>query len=184
MRWSSSINRHRHDGFTLIELMIVVAILGTLAALMVPFLLGAKAAANESSAIGSLRSINSAQATFASSCAQGNYTTDLAELVLGAGGSGAGFISPDLASNGVVKSGYTVGLDTGGASAPTGTVTTCNGASSLAFGYIGTAEPSNVGTTGTRYFATNTTGTIWESTGSLSALTSDDTTGAGGTPIQ
>ena len=68
-------------GFTLIELLIVVAIIAIIAAIAVPDLLRARMTTNESSAMGSLRAINSAQASYSASAAPGGFSVDLAVLV-------------------------------------------------------------------------------------------------------
>jgi hypothetical protein len=133
-------------GFTLIEL------------------LRARMSGNEASAIGSLRAINSGESTYASSCASGNYAVSLVDLALPPSGSTAGFVSPDLSSNGVTKSGYTVNIGVGTVTTPTvaGASTCNNSANAAAPTYFGEDHPTSIGSTGQRSFGSDQRGTIYQ----------------------
>ncbi len=139
--------RNRQKGFSLIELLIVVAIILIIAAIAIPNLLRSKMAANEASAVGSLRAINTACITYSTIYGTG-YPTLLTNLgpANPATAAAADLIDSVLASGS--KSGYSFVY--GGVTAAGGQNVT----------YTIVAEPLNRGTTGQRGFFTDQSGVI------------------------
>ena len=135
-----------------------VMLLGIIAAIAVPGLLRARMSGNEASAIGSMRAIVSAEASYAASAGGGWYATSLATLARPCPSTSQGFIASDLAQDPSVKSGYTIRLES--ARVEPGPPD-CNGVATEKDFYA-TAVPQTAGTTGRRAFSTSAAGTLFE----------------------
>jgi type IV pilus assembly protein PilA len=160
-------------GFTLIELLIVVAIIAIIAAIAIPALLRARIAANESAAIGDMRTVISGEASYL--VANGGYydgnfvcLTTPVDCIPDYPSNGPNFL--DSAITGLVtKSGYARSY--AGGQTPSGLNTAVSSASS-ATSYVYWATPAIGGQTGIRGFAADHSGLIcFSPQGAMAATT-------------
>jgi len=151
--------RQSENGFSLVELLIVVAIVLIVAAIAIPNLLRARIAANEAAAVASLRTLNTAQISYNSSYPTIGFATTLGALggtsCAPPGSSGSCFIDSQLASG--TKSGYSFTLS-GTSGAPNAT-------------YQIRADPLSPNQTGVRYFCTFADAVIRVGSASLTSCT-------------
>ena len=140
-----NITRNKEKGFSLIELLIVVAIILIIAAIAIPNLLRSKIAANQASAVGSLRTLNTACIAYSTS--YGQFPGALASLGPMASGGTASSASADLVDSvlaGGSKSGYVFAFGAGASNQS----------------YTITATPITAATTGQNMYFTDQSGVI------------------------
>ena len=141
----------KQKGFSLIELLIVVAIILIIAAIAIPNLLRSKIAANEASGVGSVRTINTAEVSYSSSWGTG-YAVAITNLGGPAGciavAATACLLDPALSTAPYTKSGYTF-VAVGG-----------NLINNIMNTFEVNASPAVPGTTGQRAFCSDQSGVI------------------------
>jgi prepilin-type N-terminal cleavage/methylation domain-containing protein len=140
----------KQKGFSLIELLIVVAIILIIAAIAIPNLLRSRIAANEASAVGSMRTINTAEVTFSSTYPDQGFAQSLAQLGPTTGQTSANSSNAMLLDNVLAtgtKSGYVFNLTVGATTLP---VTT----------FYDVSYPVTMDQTGKRSFYSDASGVI------------------------
>jgi len=150
--------RTREAGFTLVELLIVLSIVGLLAATSMAIYRSSRVRAGETTAVATLQAITEAQFAFAELCGHQRYAPTLEALTTPVPTTGAPFLSPDFGMDPLVKSGYRFLL---GGTAVTDTGLTCTGVTPVE-SYQVTADPEKPGLSGIRYFGTNTDRVLYE----------------------
>jgi len=157
--------RKRNQGFSLIKLLIVVAIILIIAAIAIPNLLKSKMAANQASAVASLRTLNTSEITYSSTYNQG-FSSNFAQLGPPASGAAtsaaAGLVDSVLAA--AAKSGYNFTYTAGAAA---------NGVTPT---YTIAADPVTAGTTGQNHYFTDDSVGVRQNT-SATATASDSPIG-------
>lgn len=175
-------NTRSEAGFTLIDVLFTLAVIGTLSTIAMPGMMRARSQANTAGAVGTLRVINSGQLSYAITCGSGFYAPNLTTLGTAAAGTTYAFVPPDIGAAGtIVKNNYRVQMTgTAIAAAPA----SCNGlaAGQGVVGYRAGADSLDPGFP--VHFSTNTSGAVWTGSDSLFATTGDAAAPPAGTLVK
>jgi type II secretory pathway pseudopilin PulG len=177
-------SRRSEAGFTLIDMLFVVALVGLLCSLAIPGLMRARGSAQSASALGTIRVVNSAQLSFAITCGVGFYAPDFQTLGVKPPNAPEAFLGTEMASGPTfIRSGYNFSM----AGTPLGgSPGSCNGlapgASVPAYALV--ADQLDPPVSNARFFGANSDGAIFEHTASLGALMPETGRPAVGQPIK
>jgi type IV pilus assembly protein PilA len=158
----------KQKGFSLIELLIVVAIILIIAAIAIPNLLRARIAANESSAVASIRTINTAEVTYLTAYPTTGYSVTLAAL----GPAAAGTCATPLSTNACLID-FTLASASAVANAKSGyyfTVSNGTSATTPVSSYTVGSAPSTYNSTGVRLFCSIEDGVVRSTPGAAAAV--------------
>ncbi len=158
-------------GFSLIELLIVVAIILIIAAIAIPNFLRSRIAANQASAVGSLRTLGTGEMTYASTYNLG-YSLDLSYLGPPAAGTNSNSTAAGLVDNVLAGSGNT--------SVKSGYIFTYSAAPLVGgriYGFSFHADPVTRGLTGTNSYFSDESGVIRQNSNSTQATVTDSPIG-------
>ena len=170
-------------GFTLIDMLFVVALIGLLSTLAIPGLMRARGAAMTASALGTMRVVNGAQLSFAITCGLGFYSPDFPTLAVAPPGSSNAFLPSELATGATfIKGGYNFSM---AGTALAGAPGSCNGLApgAAAPGYAAVADQLDATPPG-RFFGTNADGVIYEHTTTLSGTMPESGAPIAGAPLK
>lgn len=169
-------------GFSLIDVLFTLALIGTLSTIAMPGMMRARSQANTAAATGALRVINSGQLSYAITCGSGFYAPTLPTLGTAAAGTTQAFVPADIgAANSIIKNNYRIQMTgTPIAAAPP----SCNGLGA-GLGVVGyRAAADSLDPNFPVFFSTNTSGAIWTGPASLYAATGEADGPPGGTLIK